>query len=256
MSTALIAGVAPAQAPAKEKPLDRKEAIARAKTWTRKGVKYNQSGHKNGYRRDCSGFVSMAWDLPENLTTWRIPLVAKRISKKNLRPGDVMLDKTSSGGGRHVVMFEKWANKKKTKYWALESTGQRGVDKAVRRVVPYPYRVNKSRYKPYRYVGMDGYYRAMPKKQRQSVKGYDGRVVTPAQKEAAKRAEAKKKAEEKRAAEKKQEAEKKAAEAAAAEAKALAEEKARAEEAEQERRERGVFGALFDSLKLGLIAQN
>lgn len=178
----LFTSVAPASAFAvREKPLDRKKAISRAKKWAGKRIKYSQRRHAGGYRRDCSGLVSYAWDLPENLTTWRMPLVAKRISKRNLQPGDVLLDFKSGGGGRHVVIFEKWANKKKTRYWAIEQTGQRGVRRAVRRVVPYPYRVNKRNYKPYRYVGMSKYYRVMKRRDLQPVSGYNGRVETPSE---------------------------------------------------------------------------
>lgn len=223
VTAALLSGFAPAIASAKEKPLDRKAAIQRAKTWTSARVKYSQKGYRDGYRRDCSGFVSMAWDLPENLVTWRIPLVAKRIGKKNLLPGDVLLDHRSNS--KHVVMFERWANKSKTKIWVLESTGQDGVERAVRRVVPYPYRVNKAYYKPYRYVSMDNYYKRIPKRDRQPVEGYRGRVVTPHQAAVAKRkaAEAKRKAlvaerqADKAAAEKKRKAAEKAAAKRAAE---------------------------------------
>jgi hypothetical protein len=158
---------------------DRAAVIERAKTWTSVGVPYSQLGYKDGYRRDCSGFLSMAWNLPENLTTWRVPLVAKEIKKSELLPGDVLLDATSGAGGRHVVIFEKWADSAKQKYWVLESTGQDGVERAIRRVVPYPYRVNKARYKPYRFVSMDGYWPRMPVGHLQPVEGYRGPVQTP-----------------------------------------------------------------------------
>lgn len=176
----VIVGSVPVEAVASgETPLDRRQAVARAKTWTRTRVPYSQKGHRNGYRRDCSGFISMAWDLPENLTTWRIPRVARRIKKNQLRPGDILLNHKTGPGRRHVVMFEKWANKKRTKYYALESTGQNGVDGAIRRVVPYPYRVDKRNYKPYRYVGMGGYWRKVKVRDHQPVRGYNGRVDVP-----------------------------------------------------------------------------
>lgn len=137
------------------------------------------TGYRGGYRRDCSGFVSYAWDLPENLVTWRLPLVTKRIGKSQLRAGDILLNHRAGPGARHVVMFEKWANKRKTRYYGLEQTGQSGVDRAIRRVLPYPYRFQKSMYKPYRYVGMSRYYAKIARSQRQPVRGYRGRVETP-----------------------------------------------------------------------------
>ena len=92
MATALaltmFLGVAPSPAFAGEKPLDRANAIERAKKWANSGVPYSQKGYKDGYRRDCSGLVSYAWDLPENLVTWNIPTVSKRIGKGSLKPGD------------------------------------------------------------------------------------------------------------------------------------------------------------------------
>jgi len=239
MVATLVAGLAPASALAKSKdPLDRKQVIKRAKSWTSKRVPYSQAGYRGGYRRDCSGFVSMAWDLPENLVTWRIPYVTKRIAKSQLKPGDVLLDYKS--GSKHVVMFEKWANKKKTRFFVLESTGQNGVDRAVRRVVPYPYRINKSYYKPYRYVGMDRYWKHIPRKLRQPVRGYDGPILSPYQREqiAKQKAAEKREAAEKKARIARKAAEKKADEArarAAAEARVAAE-RAAAEKLEAERR--------------------
>lgn len=151
--------------------LDRSAVIERARTWTDEGVPYSQTDHRDGYRTDCSGFVSMAWDLPENLTTWRIPLVVREISKDELEPGDVLLDHTSDD--RHVVIFEKWANAEKTEYWALESSGHPEIKKAVRRIVPYPYVLNENHYRPYRFVGMDGYWENVSEGYRQPVEGHD-----------------------------------------------------------------------------------
>lgn len=200
--------------------MQRPQAIARAQKWAKAGVKYSQTGYKTGYRRDCSGLVSYAWDLPENVTTWRIPLIAKRISKNSLERGDVLLNASEGGvGGRHVVIFERWANRKKTAYIGIEQTGANNVRKAVRRKLPYPYKFDKNRYKPYRYVGMKQYYKKMPRSQWQPVKGYDGRVVTPQAEAAKKLAASRKAAEAKKIA--KIEAARKAAEAEAAEKAAL-----------------------------------
>lgn len=163
----LVAAGARLLAPTGPDPLDRSAVIARAMSWAEAEVAYDQLGHTDGYRTDCSGFVSMAWDLPENLTTWRIPLVAEKISKNELQAGDVLLDHTSDN--RHVVIFEKWANWQRTRYWAIELSGNDEIMKTVRRVVPYPYLVNQEHYEPYRFVGMDGYWTEVPKSARQPV---------------------------------------------------------------------------------------
>lgn len=148
--------------------LDGKATIERARTWTDEGVPYSQTASKDGYRTDCSGFVSMAWDLPENLTTWRIPLVAHEITKDELRPGDVLLDWTSED--KHVVIFERWASLDRSSYWALESSGHPDIKRAIRREVPYPYVMNESHYRPYRYVGMDDYWENVSESARQPVR--------------------------------------------------------------------------------------
>jgi hypothetical protein len=177
-AASLVTAAWPGAAIAAKSPApDSAAAIAIGRTWTDVGVPYSQAGYRDGYRRDCSGFVSMVWGLPENLVTWRIPLVAKRIGKADLRRGDVLLDFES--GSKHVVVFEKWANPDKTAFVTLEQTGQDGVDRAIRRVVAYPYRVNKRFYQPWRYVGMDRYWASIPASHLQPVAGYTGSVPVP-----------------------------------------------------------------------------
>ncbi|MEE1843907.1 hypothetical protein PUR30_29820, partial [Streptomyces sp. JV190] len=55
-------------------PIGRGEAMDRAWSWIAEQVPYRQSGcHENPvgcYRPDCSGYVSMAWNLGTSLTTW------------------------------------------------------------------------------------------------------------------------------------------------------------------------------------------
>lgn len=167
MFVGTIAAALPARAD--DSPLNRRAVIARAKTWTKHKVPYSQSDWKNGYRTDCSGFVAMAWNIPENIVTWNVPLVAKPISKSQLEPGDVLLNTQRD---RHVVMFEKWVDKKHTSYWVLEQTGQNSVEGTIRRKMTYPYRIDGSLYKPYRFVGMSRYLKAIPKNGRQPVAGY------------------------------------------------------------------------------------
>lgn len=236
LAALMTAGVAAAPAMAvSEARMNRPQAIKRAKYWAKRGVPYSQTGWNGGYRRDCSGLVSYAWDLPVNVTTWRIPLIAKKISKKSLMQGDVLLNAQGGVGGRHVVIFEKWANKQKTAYYGIEQTGATGIDGAVRRKLPYPYKFDKGLYKPYRYTGMNKYYRKLPRSQWQSIRQYKGRVVTPERIAARKAAEAEAKrvaAEAAKIEALKQAALKKAAEQAAAEKAAAAKARTRATEAD------------------------
>lgn len=238
LALTVFLGATPAPAQANEQPLNRAEAVKRARTWAEKKVPYSQKGYKDGYRRDCSGFISYAWDLPENLVTWTLPKVTKRIGKDSLEPGDILLNAKGGKGGNHVVMFDGWVNKSRTTYWAIEQTGQNGVRKTVRRKMPYPYKFDKHLYEPRRYVSMDGYWKAFPdKSQRQPVKGYNGRVVVPGSEKAKAIAE-KKSAEAKAAAEaKKAEDAQTAAEAKAAAEKAELEQRIAEAKAEQAKRQ-------------------
>lgn len=41
----------------------RENIMQKAQSWVSKYVPYNQKGSYEGYRTDCSGFVSMCWGL-------------------------------------------------------------------------------------------------------------------------------------------------------------------------------------------------
>lgn len=96
--------------------ITRTEVLTRANTWVKKRVKYSQSSYYSGYRRDCSGFVSMAWGLKKSYSSSTISSRAKRVSIHNLKPGDAVLKPG------HVSIFGGWKNKAKRQYYALEQT--------------------------------------------------------------------------------------------------------------------------------------
>ena len=106
----LASSVAPAQA------ITRTQVLKRANNWIKKRVPYSQSSYYQGYRQDCSGFVSMAWKLKTSYTSSDIGCVAVRISVNALKPGDAV---HRSG---HVEIFGGWKDKKARKYWALEES--------------------------------------------------------------------------------------------------------------------------------------
>ncbi|MGT2532756.1 hypothetical protein ACU4GG_41130 [Streptomyces nojiriensis] len=94
-------------------PVTREQIIARAKGWVEKSVLYSQKSgwedHVTGgpYRRDCSGFVSMAWQLRDSLTTWSLPSVADRLAGfEQLQAGDAL-----DYPARHAVLFGGWTDK-------------------------------------------------------------------------------------------------------------------------------------------------
>ena len=106
----MAAHVAPAHA------ITRTEVLKRANHWIKKKVQYSQSSYYQGYRRDCSGFVSMAWKLKTSYTSSDIGSTAHKISWRKLKPGDAV---RRPG---HVEIFAGWKNKRKRQYWALEES--------------------------------------------------------------------------------------------------------------------------------------
>ncbi|SNR28160.1 hypothetical protein [Actinomadura mexicana] len=113
---------------------ERSEVITRARMWhphSDERVPYSQTSTHNGYRTDCSGYVSMALGLPEpgtntvGLTSSRY---TERIGMSELKKGDLVMDALGSNTTRHVVIFEKWADKEHSSYWAYEQRGRYGTD--------------------------------------------------------------------------------------------------------------------------------
>ncbi|WP_368662694.1 peptidoglycan-binding protein [Kitasatospora sp. NA04385] len=131
----------------------RAEIMRRAQTWVDRKVPYSMSTYwSDGYRQDCSGFVSMAWGLGSSQTTWTLPNFADRIPKDDLQPGDALIynNPKDPEGGSHTVLFGGWVDAAHTKYTALEQT-RPGTTK---RSTPYAYWSNASGYLPYRYRGL------------------------------------------------------------------------------------------------------
>ncbi len=90
--------------------LTRCEVIARAQTWVDEQVPYSQATlHSNScgsYRQDCSGFVSMAWELDKSYVCITLPQVSVELgSFADLKPGDAV-NKTCC----HVMLFKEWVD--------------------------------------------------------------------------------------------------------------------------------------------------
>jgi len=89
-----------------------------------------------GYRRDCSGYVSMALGLPgPGLNTIDLATRSTVIAKEELRPGDLLINPAPSLRG-HVVLFERWADAAMTTYYGYEQSGDGGTHY---RAIPFPY---------------------------------------------------------------------------------------------------------------------
>jgi hypothetical protein len=139
--------------PSAPRATTRAAIINRAKTWVTAKVPYNMNKYwKDGYRQDCSGFVSMAWDLPRNEWTGSLAAFGTRITKAELQPGDILLfhNPADPEKGSHVTIFGGWTDYKRTSYLAYEQT-RPGARK---RATPYAYWSNSGRYVPYRYKGV------------------------------------------------------------------------------------------------------
>lgn len=145
---------APAQ-PGAVRRIDRATIINRAKLWLDAGVPYSMSEYwTDGYRQDCSGYVSMVWNLGSNEWTGSLDKFATKISKDDLLPGDMLLfhNPADPNNGSHVVIFGGWVDSTRTHYVAYEQTRPNTRKLAT----PYGYWSNATKYVPYRFNGVPG----------------------------------------------------------------------------------------------------
>jgi len=128
--------------------ISRADVIARAKVWVANKVPYNQDATYQGYREDCSGYVSMAWDSSQpGHTTQTMHEIASPITKDELQDGDCLLY-----AAEHVVLFAGWTNSDKSEYTAYEET--KPGEGTVTRATPYPYWYSQSDFLPYRFTNI------------------------------------------------------------------------------------------------------
>ncbi|MEV8533433.1 peptidoglycan-binding protein [Streptomyces sp. NPDC051211] len=142
----------PAKNPA-VKRIDRAAIINRAKLWLDAKVPYSMTTYwSDGYRQDCSGYVSMAWNLGTNEWTGSLDKFATKITKEELLPGDMLLfhNPADPNKGSHVTLFGGWVDETRTHYIAYEQTRP-----ATRKLAtPYTYWTNAPKYLPYRFNGV------------------------------------------------------------------------------------------------------
>ncbi|MFC9296000.1 peptidoglycan-binding protein [Streptomyces sp. NPDC057011] len=142
-------------APAGVKRIDRTTIINRAKLWLDAKVPYSMSEYwTDGYRQDCSGYVSMAWNLGTNEWTGSLDKFATKITKAELLPGDMLLfhNPADPNNGSHVVLFGGWVDETQTHYIAYEQT--RPTTRKL--ATPFGYWSNGTKYVPYRFNGVTG----------------------------------------------------------------------------------------------------
>jgi hypothetical protein len=135
--------------------LTRSQILQRARTWVTAAVPYSMTARwKDGYRQDCSGFVSMAWGLGVSAWTGDLADYAVRITRSQLQPGDMLLFHNTADPrkGSHALIFAGWANTAHTRYTAYEQT----APGARARTTPYAYWEDSAKYVPYRYRYLAG----------------------------------------------------------------------------------------------------
>ncbi|CAM5242059.1 hypothetical protein STANM309S_03368 [Streptomyces tanashiensis] len=81
----------------------------------------------DGYRQDCSGYISMAWNLRSNEWTGSLDRFAERIDRTELQAGDILLfhNPANPTRGSHVTIFGGWTDYTHTSYLAYEQTKPR-----------------------------------------------------------------------------------------------------------------------------------
>ncbi|MET8948784.1 peptidoglycan-binding protein [Streptomyces sp. NPDC004542] len=139
--------------PAAPPATTRTAIIERAKTWVTAQVPYSMTEYwSDGYRQDCSGYVSMAWNLGSNEWTGSLGQYGVKIGKEELQPGDMLLfhNPADPEKGSHVVIFGGWTDYTHTYYTAYEQTPPH----TRRQATPYAYWTNSDKYVPYRYKGV------------------------------------------------------------------------------------------------------
>ncbi|MCX4823328.1 peptidoglycan-binding protein [Streptomyces sp. NBC_01142] len=133
--------------------MTRAEIINRAKTWVKAAVPYNMDRYwSDGYRQDCSGYVSMAWNLAGNEWTGSLAGFGTRILREDLQPGDILLfhNLSNPSKGSHVTIFGGWVDYTHTYYNAYEQT----PPNARKQATPMAYWNNSAGYVAYRYKGL------------------------------------------------------------------------------------------------------
>lgn len=131
----------------------RADIIGRAKGWVSAKVPYSMSKYwSDGYRQDCSGYVSMAWNLSKNEWTGSLAQFGDRISRDDLQAGDILLfhNPADPTGGSHVTIFGGWTDITHTYYTAYEQTKPHTRKQAT----PLAYWNNSASYVAYRYKGL------------------------------------------------------------------------------------------------------
>lgn len=156
----------------------RADIMNRAKRWVNAKVPYSMSRYwADGYRQDCSGYVSMAWHLPGNEWTGSLAQFGTRIERKDLQPGDILLfhNPSNPSKGSHVTLFGGWGDSARTKYIAYEQARPN----TRRQTTPLAYWSNSDQYVAYRYKALKGVAAAGGQLAEDAGTAWDGGILFP-----------------------------------------------------------------------------
>lgn len=101
---------------------ERRVVLERGFGWLDARVPYSQGKMRDGFRTDCSGFVSMCWDLKRSYTTLDFIRgdgeASALASYDDLIPGDALVRRSQDSG--HIVLFLGWNDRKHDAACVLE----------------------------------------------------------------------------------------------------------------------------------------
>ena len=108
----------------------REAILRRARAWIDAAVAYGtldddpDNNYCDGYRTDCAGFISYAWQLSNrgmrmSPSTVTLDQYVTEVPLSDLQPGDAVNNIRALTRG-HVVLFVKWSNPMHTKFIAYE----------------------------------------------------------------------------------------------------------------------------------------
>lgn len=131
----------------------RQEVAGRAENWISRKIRYDWDQKTDGYRRDCSGYVSRSLGIPTNSNggpnTVSLRNYVNPISRSQLKLGDIIgkIGAGTEGANGHVLLFKRWVNS--STYEAYELHGPTGSLVGVyRHTFPFD---GKSGFASYRY---------------------------------------------------------------------------------------------------------
>jgi hypothetical protein len=144
-------------------PITRSEVLTRARAWVgNTAITYSQTGYYpdpqgRQYRRDCSGFASMALHAGQSYDTQTFVssgAVTRLGSGAQLQPGDLvgLLGPGTGGDNGHVMVFVRWNDTVHHSFTVYEQNGADNANYPHQSTYTWPMSDWRGTYAPYRYT--------------------------------------------------------------------------------------------------------